>query len=103
MNNFFKNTDNDLLSKYTKGKINEEKILPLIENLMLEYIYAVEEHGPFNSSHEGYAIMLEEMDELWDEIKKKKEKRDKENMKKEALQIAAMGLRFAYDVCENNV
>lgn len=48
----------------------------------------------FNSAHEGYATMLEEFDELWDEVKKSPAKRDPEAMRKEAVQVAAMALRF---------
>lgn len=49
-------------------------------------------------AHEGYAILLEEVDELWDEVKKKNP--DKERMRKEAIQIGAMALAFAREVCE---
>jgi hypothetical protein len=51
----------------------------------------------FNSHHEGYAVLLEEVDELWEEIKKKKDDRDKNKMIVEAIQIAAMALRFIKD------
>ena len=34
-------------------------------------------HKPINSAHEGYAVILEELDEFWDEVKKKREMRDK--------------------------
>lgn len=51
-------------------------------------------HGPqkFNSPHEGYAVLLEEVYELWDEVRKSKH--DKELMRKEAIQVAAMAVRF---------
>jgi hypothetical protein len=54
-------------------------------------------HDPFNSAHEGYAVILEEMDELWDEIKKRREIRDLVKMQIEAIQIAAMAMRFVID------
>lgn len=54
---------------------------------------------PFNSAHEGYGVLLEEVDELWDHVKTKQKLRDIEAMKKEAIQVAAMALRFAIDVC----
>lgn len=44
----------------------------------------------FASPHEGYAIMKEEVDEMWDAIKKD----DTEHAVKEAVQVAAMALRF---------
>ena len=46
----------------------------------------------FASNHEAYGVILEELDELWDEIKKKNP--DKEKMRTEATQTAAMLLRF---------
>lgn len=59
---------------------------------------AVSMHGPMKSAHEGYSVMLEEMDELWDEIKKKKEKRKDKKMLEEVVQLAAMAQRFALDI-----
>ena len=29
-------------------------------------------HTPMASAHEGYAVILEELDETWDEIKRRK-------------------------------
>ena len=57
-------------------------------------------HGElFASLHEAYAVILEELDELWEEVKKKACNREHEKMYKEAVQIAAMGMRFAVDIC----
>lgn len=52
----------------------------------------------FASPHEGYAIILEEMDELWDLLKRQYNDRPKEEMRKEATQIASMALRFMIDL-----
>lgn len=46
----------------------------------------------FNSLHEGYAVLKEEVDELWDEIKLKNP--DKEKIFIEAKQVAAMAIRI---------
>lgn len=46
----------------------------------------------FNSPHEGYAVMLEEMDELFDEIRKKRP--DNVRMLEEAVQVGAMAIKF---------
>jgi hypothetical protein len=62
-----------------------------------EYIRAIEKFPPFNSSHEGHAVIREEMDELWDDVKANA---PAEQMKKEAIQIAAMAIRYVADVCE---
>lgn len=57
-------------------------------------------HAPMNSAHEGYAVLLEEVDELWAEVKKGgDEPRSLELMRKEAIQVGAMALRFLHDVC----
>lgn len=53
-------------------------------------------HRPMASAHEGYAVLLEELDELWDEVRKKNP--DKKRMREEALQVAAVALRFIHDV-----
>ena len=57
---------------------------------------ATKKFSKFSSTHEGYAVILEELDELWHEIKKNG---DKANMRDEAIQVAAMGFRFVVDCC----
>ena len=63
-----------------------------------ELTKALAKHRPMTSLHEGYAVILEELDELWDEVKRQKP--DHDALVKEAAQVAAMGLRFLIDVCE---
>lgn len=55
---------------------------------------------PFNGPHEGYAVLLEEVDELWTEVKKKCADRSKERMRAEAIQVAAMAMRFVEECCK---
>lgn len=59
-----------------------------------EIIDASTKFPPFNSAHEGYAIILEEVDEMWESIKEN----DLQNAKEEAIQVAAMAIRFLLDV-----
>lgn len=33
---------------------------------------SIEKHGHFNSAHEAYAVLLEEVEEFWEEVRKKK-------------------------------
>lgn len=61
-----------------------------------ELITASEKFGPFSSAHEGYAVIKEELDELWDKIKNNE---SPEELAKEAKQVAAMGIRFLMDLC----
>lgn len=53
----------------------------------------------FNSAHEGYAVLLEEVDELKKHVWTKQKNRELSEMRKEAIQVAAMALRFAIEVC----
>lgn len=46
----------------------------------------------FNSYHEAYAVLKEEVDELWDEVKMRNP--DKENIYDEAKQVACMAIRI---------
>lgn len=49
----------------------------------------------FHSNHEGFGVLKEEFDELWDEIKATKEfKRANKLMVDEAVQVAAMAIKF---------
>jgi NTP pyrophosphatase (non-canonical NTP hydrolase) len=50
-----------------------------------------------NSPHEGYAVLLEELEEVWEEIKKKRSERSYEHLLDELVQVAAMAQRVAED------
>lgn len=67
---------------------------------LAEVRQAVERWPPFNSAHEGYGVLLEEVDELWQHVRTNQKKRDLAAMRKEAIQVAAMALRFAAEVCD---
>lgn len=69
--------------------------------LVLEEVErAQQKYPPFNSAHEGYAVLLEEVDELWDEVKMAPTRRRSDFMYAEAVQVAAMAVRFLVDVCK---
>ena len=68
-----------------------------------EATWASKKWPPFNSAHEGYAVLLEEVDELKAHVWTNQTKRDLEGMRKEAIQVAAMAIRFAHDVCNEIV
>ena len=53
---------------------------------------------PINSVHEGYAIIQEELDEFWEEVRRRDGCRDTLGMLDELVQIAAMAQRTAEDV-----
>lgn len=55
-------------------------------------------HGPLNSTHEGYAVLKEELDELWDEIKANQGTTHRGVS--EAVQTAAMAIRYLIDLTD---
>jgi NTP pyrophosphatase (non-canonical NTP hydrolase) len=73
---------------------------PFSELVREELASARKKHGPMLSIHEGYAVILEELDEAWDEVKKKTRDRDLDNLYKELIQIAAMCQKMAEDVVD---
>ena len=68
------------------------------QEIIEECVQASGHYPPFNSAHEGYAIILEELEELKTEIFKKQSNRDVRRMRKEAIQVGAMALRFVNDI-----
>ena len=58
---------------------------------------AGELHHPLRSAHEGWAVLREEVDELWDEVKNRRQVT--ERMREEAVQVAAVAIRFLADIC----
>lgn len=68
----------------------------IVIDIQDELISAKNKFNDFNSYHEGYGVIKEEFDELWDEIKKKNP--DKKLLYKEALQTATMAIRFIIDM-----
>ena len=55
--------------------------------------------NPANSAHEAFAILLEEVDELKEQVWVNQKRRDLGKMRAEAIQVAAMAIRFAAEVC----
>lgn len=63
-----------------------------------ELLRAQAKWPPMHSPHEGHSVIREELDELWDHVRD-----DTGRSKKalsEAIQIAAMGARYALNLCE---
>ena len=75
---------------------------PFAELVAAELIEARQKHGPMNSLHESWAVIYEEVDELWEHVRKKAKNRDKEEILKELVQIAAMCQKSAEDLILNN-
>lgn len=110
----------------SKILLPEDALGQAVEDAYLEVRRAKSIHGPepFHSTHEGYAVLLEEVRELEDEVffGKKRAKNialnihegyylgagitieqktatlHKEKLREEAIQVAAMALRFASEL-----
>ena len=76
----------------------EDKLDMVISRIKKEYLRAITKFGAFHNAHEGYAVLLEEVDELWDAIKLKQCKAFRlADIKKEAIQVSAMAIRLILD------
>lgn len=60
-------------------------------------------HAPINSLHEGYAVILEELDEFWEQVRLKARDRDPVAVRTELIQTAAMCVRTIVNVCDRAV
>lgn len=74
----------------------DSSVASALLNVESELLAAVGRHAPMNSAHEAYAVIREELDEAWEEIKKREP--DKAKLKKEFRQVAAMAIRAIIDL-----
>lgn len=63
-----------------------------------EVLRALSIAGRMQTPHDGWAIIREEVDELWDEVKA--DKGESLDAYKEAVQVAAMGVRYVVDITD---
>lgn len=72
-----------------------------IEKLALEVAGEVrraqDKHAPMNSPHEGWSVIFEELEELREHVRADTGTSDL--ARKEAIQIAAMGMRYVLNLC----
>lgn len=72
---------------------------PVIAAVASEIAQARANWPALYNAHEGFAVLLEEVDELKAHVWTKQKNRDLAAMRKEAIQVAAMAIRFAEEVC----
>ena len=70
----------------------EGKIDGFLTQVETEYLKARAKFGDFKSPHEGYAVILEELDELWELIKTNQGRSQK--TREECIQISAMAMAY---------
>ena len=63
-----------------------------------EALEAADRFPAFNSAHEAYGVLMEEVEEFWEEVKKKRKLRDYRRIRAELLQVAAVAIRAAVDL-----
>ncbi len=83
-----------------QGVSDASSLERLLAEVGIEVARAESLWPPINSAHEGYAVILEELDELKEHAWANQNRRDVAAMRKEAVQLAAMALRFLRDVCD---
>jgi NTP pyrophosphatase (non-canonical NTP hydrolase) len=72
----------------------------IIKDVVREYNNASALYPAFHNGHEAFAVLLEEVDELWEAVRmKQRDPNRNEEMRREATQVAAMAIRFIHDVC----
>ncbi len=74
------------------------RVAEIVADMVVEFFNARDKFGKFNSHHEGCAVIREEFEELWEEVKKKRELRNDKALRKEATQLGAMAMRFINDL-----
>ena len=75
--------------------IDMEVVSGITEKLSKEFFDSIKKHDElFNTTHEAYAVIKEELEELRDGVKAD----DWENIELEALQIGAMAMKLLYSL-----
>ena len=79
---------------------NNDIAIRFSQEIFEEMADASGKFAPFNSGHEGFAVLKEEVDELWEAVKLNKKRHPERNelMRKECIQVGAMALRFLHDM-----
>ncbi len=86
------------MSEPKKDPLTPTRDAIAINSIADEVMRARRSHEPLNSAHEAYSVILEELDEFWDEVKRKRADRNPEAMLKELIQCGAMCVRAASDL-----
>jgi chromosome segregation ATPase len=82
---------------------NSRVFTGVLKEVEKEISRATVKFPPYNSAHEGYAVIKEELDELWEHVRTRDENRNVEEMAQEAIQVATTAVRFVIDVCKKQL
>lgn len=70
---------------------------PLLREVEVVLFRAVRQWPPMHSPHEGWAVIREELEELWKHVIADTGRGLA--ARQEAMHVSAMGLRYAMDLC----
>jgi hypothetical protein len=79
-------------------QVMDERIDHVLEEVKAELLWAQGKYRPFASAQEGVEVAREEFDKLVTEVRRRD--RNPETMRREAVQLCAMSLRFLLDICD---
>lgn len=70
-----------------------ESLARALTDVVNECERADTEHERYRSAHEAYGVLAEEVAEFFDEVRKRRSKRDRAAMRKELSQVAVVAIR----------
>jgi hypothetical protein len=76
----------------------DDRIREIAMEIAAKVERAERKHPPMHSPHEGWSVIWEELEELREHVRADTGR--SAEARKEALQIAAMGLRYALNLCD---
>lgn len=78
------------------GYVGERALDDALADVRYEFRKARQRHAPMHSGHEGWAVIREELDELWELVRA--DRSASPEAYGEARQVAAMALAFMLEV-----
>ena len=78
-----------------------DPLIGILQEIGNEVVRAESLHAPLHSHHEAYAVIWEELEEYWREVRKRSERRDPAAMRKELIHTAAVCVRTLGDVVDS--
>ena len=70
----------------------------ICSDVYIEVRAAQRRHAPMHSPHEGWSVIFEELEELREEVRA--DTGTSANARREALQVAAMCVRYIFDLID---
>jgi hypothetical protein len=84
------------LSASREGGLDLQRLDAILAAVRHEVIRAACLHGPMHTHHEAYAVILEEFQEYWEDVRRD----DIPAARKELKEVAAMAVRALHDVTQ---